>query len=161
MLLKMNNRTVEKLKNLESFLSIFFGILFSINSVFGNTLNQPIITNDCKTNIATIINQDSIKYSTIVLYRPDNQLNRKYKISTNINGAFEMSKKEVVKIDVNSNTFLISVDAVGHKKEYYTFVLSPSKTHYFRIQDRNNYSGFRAFLEVIEVTEETFKRENF
>ena len=155
----MSNNTEKKLKNLTPFFPILFGTLLLINSVFGNTFNQNNIASNYKTDFATMIKQDSNAYSTIVLYRPDNQLNRKYKINTNFNGAFEMNKKQVIKIDAKSNTFIISVDAVGHKKENFTFVLSPNKTHYFRIQDRNNYSGFRAFLEVVEVTEETFKRE--
>jgi len=71
----------------------------------------------------------------------------------------QIARKEVIKIDAYSNIFLISVDALSHKKENFTFNLSQNKTHYFRIQDRNNYSGFRIFLEVIEVTEETFKRD--
>lgn len=155
----MNNIKIKKLKNLLSGLSIFWGILILVNSVFGNTVNEIHIPNIYKTTTLPLTNNDSISFSTVILYRPDNQLSREYKISTNINGAFEMKKKEVIKIDANSNTLLISVDAVGHKKETFTFNLSQHKTHYFRIQDRNNYSGFRAFLEVIEVTEETFKSE--
>ena len=147
------------MQNLVSLFSILFIIFFLINSLFGNTLNQINTTSNNKTNATTWSNHDSIIYATIILYRTDNQLNRKYKINTNTNGAFEMTKNQVIEINAKSNTFLISVEAAGHKKENFNFVLSPNKTHYFRIQDRNNYTGFRAFLEVIEVTEETFKRE--
>ena len=68
-------------------------------------------------------NSDTLTYSTVILYRPDNQLSRKYKISTNINGTFEINNKEVIKLDSKTNTFEISVDATGHKKETFTFNL--------------------------------------
>jgi hypothetical protein len=86
-------------------------------------------------------------------------LSRNYQVNTNIGGTFDLKKNEVVKMNAGSNTFFIEVDATAHKKQAFTFNLDQNKTHYFRIQDRNNYAGFLAFLEVIEVTEETFKRE--
>jgi len=152
--IKTKNRT-----NSASALTVFVIIIGLVNAVFGYSVKENHFPNINQVTELTLTNNDSIPFATVILYRPDNQLSRKYKLSTNINGAFEMAKKEVVKIDAHSNTFLISVDAVGHKKETFNFNLSQNKKHYFRIQDRNNYSGFRAFLEVIEVAEETFKRE--
>jgi len=105
-------------------------------------------------------NNDSTQYATVVLYRPDDQLSRKYKVHTNINGKFEVGRKEIVRLDAGTGTFQVSIDAFGHKKEAFLFTLTPGKVHYFRIQDRNNYAGARPFIEIIEVTEETFRREN-
>lgn len=119
------------------------------------------VINDLYANSAGtgITHSDSTVYAKVVIYRPDNQLTRKYRLNTNLKGAFEMARKEVVMMDAYSNSLEISVGAFGHKSERFSFVLSKDKVHYFRVQDRNNYSGFLAFLEVIEVTEETYKRE--
>lgn len=155
----MNKSMIMKIKYLLPALSIFAGTILNANSVFGNTGIEIPIQHRYKTLTPILSNNDSIPFSTVILYRPDNQLSREYKISTNINGAFKMKRKEAIKLYAKSYTFLINVDAAGHRKESYTFNLIQNKTHYFRIQDRNNYSGFRPFLEVIEVTEETFRRE--
>lgn len=140
-------------------LIFFVIIMFPLNSVFGYAVKDNHVPNFHQVKGTTLTNQDTIPFATVILYRPDNQWSRKYKLSTSISRAFEMSKNEMLKIDVQTNTFSISVDAAGHKKESFKFDLSQSKTHYFRIQDRNNYSGFLVFLEVIEVTEDTFKND--
>lgn len=155
----MINSDFNKITNLVSGLFVFIIIWVSVNSVFGNTGKNACIPCIDQTTMLALTDEDSIHFATVILYRPDNQLTRKYKLNTNFKGAFEIAKKEAVKIDVHTDTIIISVDATGHKRETYTFILSQGKTHYFRIQDRNNYSGFQAFLEVIEVTEETFKRD--
>ena len=137
-------------------------IVFAVSALFGFTAMKTNTHNQQQVQKTTFKNSNNTEiFAVVILYRPYNQLSRKYKVNTNINGSFEIGRKEIVKFDAQSNSFLISVDAIGHKKEAFTFNLSQNKTHYFRIQDRNNYSGFRPFLEVIEVTEDTFKRENF
>jgi hypothetical protein len=144
-----------------SALNVFLISMAFSSAVFGFSNNENQIKNSILVSGISMTNHDSIPFAKVILYRPENQLSRKYKLTTNLNGSFEMGRKEVITMEAHSNTFNISVDAVGHKKAFFTFNLSQNKVHYFRIQDRNNYSGFYAFLEVIEVTEETFKRETF
>jgi len=146
--------------------AIFLSAALIITSLSSFTKGLPASEKKARQNYTSIEKmnspvEDTTPFAKVIIYRPDNQLSRKYKVSNNTNGAFEIAKKEIRTIETNSNVFIISVDAAGHKKESYTFNLEKNKTHYFRIQDRNNYSGFRTFLEVIEVTEETFKREIF
>lgn len=153
------NHIIKKLKSLSTGLSIVFGMFMCLN-----ILSAEVVFNTCNpdhSNACTLsrTKNDTLPFATVFVYRPDNQLSRKYRINTNIGRTFDLKKNEVVKMNAGSNTFFIEVDATGHKKQAFTFNLDQNKTHYFRIQDRNNYAGFLAFLEVIEVTEETFKRE--
>ncbi|MEZ4942218.1 MAG: hypothetical protein R3D58_15175 [Saprospiraceae bacterium] len=151
-------------KNLNAFCSIVFILLVCTGMVYGVSIRQnqiPGINSIFQNyNKLHLINRaDSTVFAKVIIYRADNQLSRKYKINTNLNGAFEMARKEAISIDAYHDTFTVTVSAVGHKSERFVFNLTANKTHYFRVQDRNNYSGFRAFLEIIEVTEETFRRE--
>lgn len=130
-----------------------------VNILSASAVFNKFIPEHYNAGTLMVTKNDTIPYATVFVYRPENQLSRKYRIKTNIDGAFDLKKNEVVKMNAGSNTFFIEVDATGHKKQAFTFNLDQNKTHYFRIQDRNNYAGFLAFLEVIEVTEETFKRE--
>ena len=150
---------IKNLKSLSAGLSIIFGMLMCVNILSGKAVHFNFIPNHTKTDTISLTKNDTIPFATVFVYRPDNQLSRKYKVNTNIDSAFDLKKNEVVKMNAGSNTFFIEVDAIAHKKQAFTFNLGQNKTHYFRIQDRNNYAGFLAFLEVIEVTEETFKRE--
>lgn len=99
--------------------------------------------------------------STIVLYRPDNQLSRKYYLTTNIkgHGTMELGKNQEIVLHTNENQLMVGVSATAHKKQAFSFTLSPRTTHYFRIQDRNNFSGYKIYLEIIEVTPSTYKRD--
>ncbi len=134
-------------------------MLMCVNILSGKSVHSKYIPDHTNTGTTSLTKNDTLPFATVILYRPDNQLSRKYRINTNIDGAFDLKKNEVVTMNADSNTFFIEVDATGHKKQAITFNLNQNKTHYFRIQDRNNYAGFLAFLEVIEVTEETFKRD--
>ncbi|MBK8623542.1 MAG: hypothetical protein IPN79_17745 [Saprospiraceae bacterium] len=153
------NYHIKKLKSLSTGLSIIFGMLMCVNILSASAVFNKFIPEHYNAGTLIGTKKDTIPYATVFVYRPENQLSRKYRIKTNIDGAFDLKKNEVVKMNAGSNTFFIEVDATGHKKQAFTFNLDQNKTHYFRIQDRNNYAGFLAFLEVIEVTEETFKRE--
>lgn len=153
------NYHIKKLKSLSTGLSIIFGMLMCVNILSASAVFNKFIPEHYNAGTLMVTKNDTIPYATVFVYRPENQLSRKYRIKTNIDGAFDLKKNEVVKMNAGSNTFFIEVDATGHKKQAFTFNLDQNKTHYFRIQDRNNYAGFLAFLEVIEVTEETFKRE--
>ena len=153
------NRKIGTMISISFILALMMTSFSSFTTVLPSTekkaeQNYPLVE---ETN-STV--KDTIPYARVILYRPDNQLSRKYEVNTNTNGAFKMAKKEVRTLEVNSNVFIISMDAFGHKEERFTFNLVQNRTHYFRLQDRNNYAGFRPFLEVIEVTEETYKREN-
>lgn len=135
-------------------------IMISCSSLaFGKPSESDTTDHFSLSSEAKLADNDSIPFARVILYRPDNQLSRRYKLSTNTNGTFDLTKGEFITIEAHSNLLMLSVQAVGHKKNSYTFDLSQDKTHYFRIQDRNNYAGFRAFVEVIEVTETTFKRD--
>jgi hypothetical protein len=153
------NHKITKLKSWVAGMSILLGILICVNVASGKAVFKKFIPDHYHTDTITLTKNDTLPFATVILYRPENQLSRKYRINTNINGAFDLKKNEVVTMNADSNTFFIKVDATSHKKETFTFNLGQNKTHYFRIQDRNNYAGFLAFLEVIEVTEETFKRD--
>jgi hypothetical protein len=102
---------------------------------------------------------DSMPFARVVVYRPDNQLSRPYKMRSNLGETFQIGRKEVVKMAANAKLFQGSISAFGHNRGHFSHELSPNKVHYFRLQDRNNYSGFLPYLEVIEVTEETFRME--
>lgn len=102
---------------------------------------------------------DSMPFARVVVYRPDNQLSRPYKMRSNLGETFQIGRKEVVKMAANATLFQGSISAFGHNRGHFSHELSPNKVHYFRLQDRNNYSGFLPYLEVIEVTEETFRME--
>jgi hypothetical protein len=105
------------------------------------------------------IEADSIPFAKVIVYRPENQLSRKYKVSSNLNGSISLKRKEIATMDAFTNTFEVSVSAAAHKSARFSFPLSKNQVHYFRLQDRNNYAGFTPFLEVVEVTEATYNRE--
>lgn len=110
-------------------------------------------------NPAVLTINDSVPYAQLILYRPDNQLSRKYRLTTNLSGTLEIGRKETIRLQADANVLTIGIDAAGHKQEHFTFTLTQGQTHYFRLQDRNNYAGIRAYLEVIEVTEATYRRD--
>lgn len=136
--------------------SLLFILLVYSSTVLGSLPYDSAITTQGR---SPQVYSDSLPYAKVVVYRPDNQLRRKYKIETNFSTPFELRRNEEFEIGALSGIFTIEVNASGHKKERFTFDLSPDKVHYFRIQDRNNYNGFIPYLEVIEVTEGTYKRE--
>lgn len=139
--------------------AIVLTIVFGSTALLGNAYKPNALQNFIPSDQRMLSRNDSIPYAKAVLYRPDNQWSRKFKIATNTNGTFEMANNEVVHMAANADLLTISVDAAGHKKSEFTFHLRPNTTHYFRIQDRNNYASFRPRLEVVEVTEDTFNRE--
>ncbi len=104
---------------------------------------------------------DSIPYAKIIIYRPDNQMKRKYSLITPGHSKFKLGRKEAKTFDVYVGYFNVTVYAFGYDSKNYTFALSKDKLHYFRIQDRANHTGWLAFafLEVIEVTEGTYKND--
>ncbi|HAD14703.1 MAG TPA: hypothetical protein DCF33_19930 [Saprospirales bacterium] len=102
---------------------------------------------------------DSMPFAQVVIYRPDNQLSRPYKMRSNLGETFRIGRREAVKMEANAKRFQGSISAFGHTRGHFSHELSPNKVHYFRLQDRNNYAGFLPYLEVIEVTEETFRNE--
>jgi len=97
--------------------------------------------------------------ASIIIYRPYDQLKRKYMVYTSEHGAFSLARQEAKTFENLAHNFTLTVDALGHKSGRYTFDLSSQKVHYLRIQDRNNYAGLLPFLEVIEVTEQTYKND--
>ena len=103
--------------------------------------------------------EDTTPFARVVLYRPANQLSRKYEIKTDQHAPFSLKRKEIMALDTQSDKLEIEVSATGHKTESFSFRLSKDKVHYLRVQDRNNYSGMRPFLEVIEVTEATYLKD--
>lgn len=105
------------------------------------------------------VETDSTAFAKVVVYRPDGQLKHTYQLKTPQNDRFSLKKKTATTLDSFSSVFDISADAKGHQGKRYSFTLSKGKTHYFRVQDRYNYAALRPFLEVIEVTEETYKRD--
>jgi hypothetical protein len=141
-------------------LTVFIVILTFNSMVYGISPKNNQIQNICVSDDSTLIKNDSVSFAKVIIYRPANALRGKCKLSTNINGHFKMKRREVLKLDAPSNTLNISVDAFSHKKERYTFNLTQNRVHYFRVQERPSSSGLAPFLEIIEVTEETFKREN-
>jgi hypothetical protein len=117
-------------------------------------------TADAKPLINTIIfNTDSLPGlpARVVLYRPYDQLKRKYTVNASGIGTFSLGRREAKTIEAATGKFTLTLDAIGHKSGRYTFTLSGQKVRYLRIQDRNNYAGLRPFLEVIEVTEQTYE----
>jgi hypothetical protein len=102
---------------------------------------------------------DSMPYARVIVYRPDNQLSRPYKMRSNLGETFKIGIKEAVTLEANSKLFHGNVGAFAHTRGYFSHELSPNKVHYFRLQDRNNYQGFLPYLEVVEVTEATFRNE--
>jgi len=74
-------------------------------------------------------------------------------------GTFSLGRREAKTLEAPAGKFTLAIDAFGHKPGRYTFILSGQKVHYLRIQDRNNYAGLRPFLEVIEVTEQTYEED--
>lgn len=105
------------------------------------------------------LEHDSTTFAKVVIYRADNPLTRKYKFESNLNGDFTLEKKESKTIDASSKVFEVAVKTFGHTPKRYFFELYNGKTHYFRVHDRNNYTELAPFLEIIEVTEDTFKRD--
>lgn len=126
-------------------------------SKLDNNHKEFIINNHF--NISDRFNTDSVPFANVIIYRPGNQLKRPYNFQTTGNNSFSLKKNETKNLDVFSKDFEINVSATGHKTERFSFTLSNKKTHYLRVQDRNNYSGTRPFLEIIEVTEDTYKRD--
>lgn len=152
---------------MRSFFICLIGLSLS-TLVFGNGFYAPGGQNhgsiprygtNAKSTSWPLLCSDSIPYAKVVVYRPDNQLSRQYDLTTNLDGSFGMKQKEVKSMDAFGATFEVRVSAFSHKSESFSFVLSRNKTHYFRVQDRNNYSGTRPFLEVVEVTEEQYKKD--
>ena len=95
----------------------------------------------------------------VVIYRPYDQLKRKYTIKSSGSPGFTLSRQEEKILQLTDNVFYIMVDAFGHKPANFEFKLEKDKIHYLRVQDRNNYSGTRAFLEVVEVSENTYRND--
>jgi len=102
---------------------------------------------------------DSTAFAKVVIYRPDNQLSRKYRITTDQHASFSLKKKEEMTLETQLNVLEVEVSVTAHKSERFRFVLSKDKVHYLRVQDRNNYSGMRPFLEIIEVNEATYIKD--
>ena len=131
---------------LSAIICLFCSVLFDANA----TTQQPAPAS---------VEHDSTTFAKVVIYRADNPLTRKYKLESNLNGAFTLEKKESKTIDASSQVFEVAVKAFWHTPKRYFFALSNGKTHYFRVHDRNSYSELAPFLEVIEVTEDTYKRD--
>jgi hypothetical protein len=72
-------------------------------------------------------------------------------------GTFRLGRSQAKTLEAASGKFTLSLDAIGHKRGRYTFILSGQRVYYLRIQDRNNYAGLQPFLEVIEVTDQTYE----
>ena len=102
---------------------------------------------------------DSTPFAKVIIYRPDNQLSRSYHFKTGLNHTFSLKKQQEMTMDAHSEVLELVVRATGHKSERQAFRLSKDKVHYFRVQDRNNYSGFRPLLEIIEVEEATYRKD--
>lgn len=129
---------------------------------YTGSLYQNMISNVSSTSVepASMIRPgDSTAFAKVVIYRPDNQLSREYQIKTYQHAPFSLKKKEQMTLETPSNVLEIEVSATAHRSERFSFVLSKDKVHYFRVQDRNNYSGMRPFLEVIEVNETTYIKD--
>lgn len=135
-------------------------LLSFVHSIYGATPGAQSCIKDAVTiAVSNVLHADTLPFAKVIIYRPDNQLTRAYDFSTNLNDGFSLKKKGVKSIDAFTNVFEVSVSAFGHKRERFYFILSKNKVHYFRVQDRNNYAGMRPFLEVIEVTEEAYKKD--
>jgi hypothetical protein len=120
-------------------------------------IQQGCLQAHYRLQILSHLTADSLPTAKVVLYRPHDQLKRKYAVQATGQSAFSLARKEEKVFDTNAGKVTFSVDALGHRSGNFTFVLSTQKTHYFRVQDRNNYAGFQPFLEVIEVTEQTYR----
>lgn len=137
----------------------------SFSSVTNETLyaaplrQASVLRHSPADHIAGCFYTDSVPFARVVIYRPENQLTRSYHLSANRNNKFSIKNKEAKTLDVFTNLLEVEVNASGHQTEQRVFTLSSNKIHYFRVQDRNNYSGLRPFLEVIEVTEETYRKD--
>jgi hypothetical protein len=132
----------------------FTSVTQAVNVLPGTTpdpTNIPGVTYSAAT--------DSMPYAKVIVYRPDNQLSRPYKLRSNLGETLEIGRNKAVKLETNSKIFHGNVGAFGHNRGHFSHELSPNKVHYFRLQDRNNYRGFIPYLEVVEVTEETFRKE--
>lgn len=152
------------MKNLLVILGFISFSSLTNEKIYAAPLRQGAILADCTDHtpaslVAGCFYTDSVPFARAVIYRPENQLTRSYHLSTNTNNNFSIKKKEAKTLEVFTNVLEVEVNASGHKTEQRAFALSPNKIHYFRVQDRNNYSGLRPFLEVIEVTEETYRKD--
>jgi hypothetical protein len=160
----INHQVISPLNWLRKICSFILLLILSIGIALGISIRPyevsgTLAKNEACQKLHSTESAGSGNFAKVILYRPDNQLSRKYRLHTNIKESFNLARKEVVYMDAHTNTFKVEVSAVGHKDGIFTFKLTENKIHYYRVQDRNNYSGFRAYLEVIEVTEETFRRE--
>ncbi|MCB9245836.1 MAG: hypothetical protein H6606_05345 [Flavobacteriales bacterium] len=153
-------KTILKLKDLRSKWMRSL-LLISVLAVFSASAHaNPPTLGHADHLPGAVLSSDSGSFARVIVYRPDNQLRRKYKINTNHGGYCELRRKQMVEIHAGSSTFTIEVNASGHKKEQFSFELKQGAVHHLRIQDRNNYQGFVPFLEVIEVSEATYRRES-
>lgn len=134
---------------------LMFSLASVAHAVNPKNIQMPGLLPDQTYSAAT----DSMPFARVVIYRPDNQLSRPYKMRSNLGETFRIGRKEVVKMAANAKLFQGSISAYGHNRGHFSHELSPNKVHYFRLQDRNNYRGLLPYLEVIEVTEETFRNE--
>jgi len=143
------------------FLFFFKGALNASSFTHISTLkdNHKVFTINNYCNITDRFYTDSVPFAKVVIYRPGNQLKRPYHFKVNSADGFSLNKNETKKMDVFSKDVEINVRALGHKAEQFSFALSGQKTHYLRVQDRNNYAGTRPYLEIIEVTEATYKND--
>jgi hypothetical protein len=146
------------------------GLLFFSPMVFANS---PATSMDDSPRYSILLNHessdhatlepyhfhDSLPFATVVIYRPDNQLLRKYKIHLAEHESFHLKRYQVKTLKMSTNQFAIKVGAWGHQGKRQDFELENQKVHYFRLQDRNNYGWLLATLEAVEVTESTYRKD--
>ncbi|MCC7464797.1 MAG: hypothetical protein IT261_00925 [Saprospiraceae bacterium] len=138
-----------------AFLILAFASAAQADSTHPGTSSDPTLIPGISYSATT----DSMPVARVIVYRPDNQLSRPYKMNSNLGETFKIRRNGVIKLETSSGVFQGKVGAFGHNRGYFSHELSPNKVHYFRLQDRNNYQGFLPFLEVIEVSETTFRNE--
>jgi hypothetical protein len=139
------------------FTTLLISIVLTAGSLDQTIISTPSLT-ICEPS-AVADPPDTVSFAKVVIYRPDNQLSRKYQIRTDQHAPFSLKKKEERTLEIPSNVLELEISATANRSERFSFVLSKDKVHYLRVQDRNNYSGMRPFLEIIEVAEDTYLKD--